>query len=87
MTTVDLELVKRVLKRLHEETKEVWLERVLLRNLIIDSGWMPERELDEGLASAKIHPNNVRLADKAWADSEQKLAEVGLADWLEDLDK
>jgi hypothetical protein len=87
MTPEELDFIKRALKQLRESSKETWLEKQLLRNLIIDSGWMPERELDLAIERGKAHPANVRQTDETWADSEQTLAEMGLSDWLADFDK
>lgn len=83
----DVERVKIVLKHLHELLKQEWLEKQLMRNLIIDSEWMSEGELDSGIALAKTLPENIREADENFAGSEQSLAEIGLDDWLELLEK
>jgi len=50
MTSEEWDGIKKVLKALNEMEREIWLEKVLLRNLILDSGWMPETELDAALA-------------------------------------
>jgi hypothetical protein len=43
----ELEFIKRMLKRKDEATKELWLEKQLLRNLILDSEWMAEQMLKQ----------------------------------------
>ena len=83
---MDLEKFEPSLKRLHDEIQELWIEKQLLRKLIIDSQWMPEDELDANLEKAKKHPANVRLANANLGLSEQTLAEPGLHGWLADLE-
>jgi hypothetical protein len=87
MTSEDWEKIKPSLKRLHEEIQELWMEKQLLRNLIIDSGWMPERDLDTNLEKAKTHPENIRQTKEHWRQSEQTLAELGLDEWLAEFEK
>jgi hypothetical protein len=82
MTPEELDVIKIAFGRLQEVQKEAWLERVLLRNLIVDSGLMTEAELDSAIQWGKNHPGNLRQMELAWAESDQKLAEIGLADWL-----
>jgi hypothetical protein len=87
MTSEELEFIKVMLKRKDDATKEVWLEKQLLRNLILDSGWMSERDLDSALADGKNLPENIREVAEHFAVSDQQLAEIGLADWLADFDR
>ena len=87
MTTEEWDKIKYVLKRLREETQNVWLEKVMLYNLIISSGWMSEPDLDQGLENGKKHPDNIRQMKESWSDSEQTLAELGLDEWLAEFDK
>jgi hypothetical protein len=87
MTPEELDEIKRAFKRLQEVSQELWLEKQLLRNLIIDSEWMPESELDEGIEKGKKNPINVRQMTEHWAQSEQTLAELGIDDWLAQFDK
>jgi hypothetical protein len=87
MKTEDWDRIKAILKSLHGETQNVWVEKVLLYNLIIDSGWMSEKDLDAGIEKGKKHPQNIRLAKEHWADSEQTLAEIGLDEWLAEFEK
>jgi len=87
MTPEELDLVKRALKRQHDSAKELWLEKQLLRNLILDSGWMAERALDLLIEGAKSYPENVRQVEEHFASDDQLLAEIGLGDWLADFDK
>jgi len=63
------------------------MEKQLFRNLIIDSQWMPENELDASLEVAKKHPDNIRQSDENWVQSDQALAELGLDDWLAEFEK
>lgn len=83
----ELDHVKRAFRSKDESTKELWLEKQLLRNLIVDSGWMAERDLDSAIADAKKSPENIRLVEEHFALSDQKLAEIGLGDWLQSFDK
>jgi hypothetical protein len=87
MTPEELDLFKKALKHHHDALKEMWTEKVLLRNVIIDSGWMTEPNLDAAIARAKANPTIIRQVEEFWAGSEQKLAELGLDSWLEDFDE
>lgn len=87
MNSEDWDRIKPVLKRLRDEMQDVWLEKVLLYNLIIDSGWMSEKDLDEGIEKGKKHPDNIRQLKESWSDSEQTLAEIGLEEWLAEFEK
>jgi len=87
MTSEELNFVKGILKRQDDSAKEVWLEKQLLRNLILDSGWMSEADLDAAIAVAKKLPQNVRYVEETFAVSDQKLAEIGISDWLSEFDK
>ncbi len=87
MTNEDWDKIKPVFRRLHNEIKELWLEKQLLRNLIIDSQWMPENELDAGIEVAKKYPENIRESNQNWEQSDQTLAELGLDDWLAEFEK
>jgi hypothetical protein len=87
VTPEELDCVKGGLKRMHEPLKELWLEKQLLRNLILDSGWMPEGKLDLAIVQGKIHPENIRQVEQQFAADEQRLAEIGLGDWLTEFDK
>jgi hypothetical protein len=87
MTPQEMDEVKSSLKRLHEGTKEIWLEKVLLWNLILDSGWMNERDLALAIAQGKAHPENIRQTEEHFATDEHRLAEIGIADWLAEFGK
>jgi hypothetical protein len=87
MTDEDWDKIKPLLKRLHEEIQEMWVGKQLLRNLIIDSQWMPVSELDGGIEKAKKHPENMRQAREHWSQSVQTLAELGLDEWLAEFDR
>jgi hypothetical protein len=82
LTPEELDHIKRAFKRMHEEIQQLWLEKQLLRNHIIDSGWMPEADLDAAIEKGKKHPTNILHMKETFAESEQSLAELGLADWL-----
>jgi hypothetical protein len=87
MTSEELNFIKGILKRKDDATKELWLEKQLLRNLILDSGWMSEQDLDSAVADGKILPENIRQVEENFSLSDQQLAEIGLADWLAELEK
>jgi hypothetical protein len=87
MTDEELDSLKRLLKRHDDAMKEVWLEKQLLRNLIIDSGWMPERQLDAAIEHGKALPANREHVAENFASSDRLLAEIGLADWLADFER
>lgn len=87
MTNQDWDRVKTALSRLHEMEKELWLEKVLMRNLIIDSGWMPESDLDAALEHGKNHPENLQQMEVIFAPDEDRLARLGLDDWLAEFEK
>jgi hypothetical protein len=87
MTLEELDALKHVLKQMRNEIKELWLEKQILRNLIVDSNWMSPDGLDLGLEQAKKDPLNIRDMDENFAASDQTLAEIGLPEWLEALDR
>jgi hypothetical protein len=87
MTDEEIDFVKKTVKRLNDSLKEVWTERNLVRNLIIERGWMTEPHLDAAIALLKAHPAIMRQVENHWASAEQQLAEIGLDSWLEDFDK
>lgn len=87
MTPEELDSVKKALRTMQDSTKEVWIEKQLMRNLILDSGWMTEPDLDSAVERGKKQPANILLADQFFAAAEQKLAEIGLAAWLADFDQ
>lgn len=83
----ELNYIKGLLKRKDDVAKDIWFEKQLLRNLILDSGWMGEAELDAAIEDGKKLPDNLREVAENFASSDQKLAEIGLADWLRDFEK
>lgn len=87
MDQTELDFVKHALRRQDQAGKELWLEKQLLRNLILDSGLMSERELEEKIETAKKLPENLRQVAEQFASSDQQLAEIGLGDWLAEFDK
>lgn len=87
MTPQELDFIKVLFKRKDDAAKELWLEKQLLRNLILDSGWMSEHDLDSALAYGKTLPHNIRQVEEHFASSDQMLAELGLGDWLADFEK
>jgi hypothetical protein len=87
MNQSELDFIKKMLKRQDDATKEIWLEKQLLRNLILDSGWMAEATLDAAIANAKKLPENTQQVAEHFSSSDQLLAEIGLADWLRDFEK
>jgi hypothetical protein len=72
---------------MQQEIERQWIENQLLRNHIIDSGWMSEQAVDAALERGRMHPKNVRSVREHFALSEQMLAELGLAEWLEAFDR
>ena len=87
MNQTELDFIKRMFKAKDDAAKDLWLEKNLLRNLILSSGWMAEQELDSAIADAKKLPANIRQVEEHFASSDQMLAEIGLADWLQDFDR
>lgn len=87
MDQSEIDLLKELLRRKEQAAKEVWLEKQLLRNIILDSGSMSEAELDAAIESAKKLPDNLRQVEEHFVSSDQLLAEIGLADWLRDFEK
>jgi hypothetical protein len=87
MTPEELSFIKVLFKRKDDAAKDLWLEKQLLRNLILDSGWMQECDLDSAVAKGKNLPENIQKIGEHFALSDQMLAEIGLADWLADFDK
>jgi hypothetical protein len=87
MTPEELDSLKRILKRQDDTLKELWLEKQLLRNVIIDSGWMSEHDLDAAIARGKKLPENLHQLEDNFASSNQMLAEIGIEDWLADFEK
>lgn len=75
-------VIKRTFRRFQGIQKNAWLERVLLRNLILDSGWMSEEDLDSAVQQGMSDPVNLRLTEEWWADSDKKLAQMGLSNRL-----
>jgi hypothetical protein len=65
----------------------LWLEKQLLRNLILDSGSMRESELDAAIERGKALPQNREQAREHFSGSDQLLAQIGIEDWLAALDE
>jgi len=86
-TPEEWDRVKAALRRPHELEKELWIEKVLMRDLVISRGWMTEAELDSVLERSKKNPENIQEMEQHFAPAEQQLAELGLADWLAQFDK
>lgn len=80
MTPEERDHLKRVLRRVQQEIQELWMEKQLLRNLIIDSGWMSEQRLDSAIEQGRGHQHNIQKANENVAASEHALAEFGLAE-------
>ena len=78
--------IKRALKRQHDSAQELWLEIQLLRNLIIDSRWMTEQDLNLAIEQRKADPENLHQAEEHFAADEDAVARIYLADWLAELD-
>ena len=87
MTPQEIEALKVVLKRQDNITRELWLEKQLLRNFIIDSGWMKEQDLDSAIEHGKKHPKNIQQVEEHFASSDHLLAEIGIDDWLADFER
>ncbi|MGA8086770.1 MAG: hypothetical protein WCA10_05650 [Terracidiphilus sp.] len=87
MTQEELDQIKLSYKRMHNVIRELWFEKQLLENLIIDSGWVSGRDLETRMEEAKKHPENIRQVAEHFSESEQSLAELGLDEWLAELDK
>jgi hypothetical protein len=87
MTDEEIDFVKKAFKRNFDSLRGVWLERVLLWNLILESRWMTEPNLKATIARAKARPDVLRQAEEFWAASDQELAEIGIEDWLANFDK
>lgn len=87
MNQDELNAAKAFLKRKDDAAKEIWLEKQLLRNLILDSNWMSEPDLDSAIEAAKKLPENLRQVEENFASSDQALAEIGLGDWLRDFER
>lgn len=87
MTPAEIDALKIGIRRMHKAMTELWLEKVLLRNLIIDSGWKSERDLEAAIDSGKRHPQNIRQVQEHFAADEEALARIGLSDWLAWFDK
>jgi hypothetical protein len=81
MTPQEWDRVKNALNRLQQSQKELWLEKALLRNLIIDSGWMTESDLDAALERGKNRPENRQQVEKSFESSDDLLALLGFEDW------
>lgn len=87
MTSGELEFVKKALRQLHDAAAGQWLEVQILRNLILEEGWESEAELDARLARSKADPENLRLLQEHFAAEDAALPEIGLADWLAEIEK
>ena len=86
MTSEELNAVKGIIKRLDNALREIWLERVLLQNLILDSDWMSEKELDSAIVIGVRNPQNIQAVEEHFSASDKFLAEIGLDDWLSDFE-
>jgi len=87
MITIDVEVTKRSLKIQLDTMKQLWLEKALLRNLILDSRLMSEQDLAVAIIRAKDDPANIQQVNQAWAEAEDLLAEIGIGDWLAQFEK
>jgi hypothetical protein len=87
MTQEELDALKVLLKLQKETTKGLWLEKQLLRNFILDSGWLKEQDLDFAIERGKKDAKNVQEVEEHFAASDQALAEIGIEDWLADFER
>jgi hypothetical protein len=85
-TPQELEFFKRMLGSNLRAAQALWLENQLLRSLILDPGWMTEPDLEEALARGSANPENQEMLREHFAADEQRLAEIGLADTIWDLE-
>jgi len=82
---MDAEAAREFLRKYSDMIEGLWLERVCYRNLILDSGAIPEIELDQMIEEAKRNPENQRIAAEVFAEGRKALAEFGLQDALRNL--
>jgi hypothetical protein len=82
---MDAEAAREFLRKYQDMIESLWLERVCYRNLILDSGAIPEAKLDEMIQEAKRNPEHQRIAAEAFAGSRKSLAEFGLSDTIRNL--
>ncbi len=82
---MDAQAAREVFRKYSDMIQGLWLERVCYRNLILNSGAIPEIELDQMIEEAKRDPENQRIAAASFAEGRKALAEFGLPDALRSL--
>jgi len=82
---MDAESAREFFRKYSDMIEELWLERQLYRNFILDRNLIPETDLDSLVETAKHNPENRRMAAETFAGSRKALAEFGLSDTIRNL--
>ncbi len=82
---MDAEFAREFFRKYSDMIEELWLERQCYRNVILDNDLIPETELDGLVATAKLDPENRKIATEAFAASRKALVEFGLSDVIQNL--
>jgi hypothetical protein len=77
---MDAEAAREFLRKYQDMIENLWLENVCYRNLILDSGAIPEAELEQMIREAKNNPENQKIAADLFAPGRKALIEFGLDD-------
>jgi len=80
---MDAERAREFFRKYSDMIEEIWLEKQLYRNFILDRNIIAEAELDSLVEAAKHDPENLRVARETFAGSRKALAEFGLSDMIQ----
>ena len=82
---MDANAARELFRKYHAAIKDLWIEKQVCRNLVLDRGVMSESELGDNIREALRTPEYRRLADAAFASPEKSLSLFGARAALEEL--
>jgi hypothetical protein len=81
---MDPNAARELFRKYHDVIKDLWIEKQVCYNLIVDKGIITASELERGLEAAKRNPEYRQMADEVFAASGKLLAEFGADAAFED---
>ena len=82
---MDANAARELFSKFQRMLEDVWIEKQVCRNLVLDKELMTETELEQGLKNATRNPEYRRMAAEVFASSWKALAEFGADSALQDL--